>query len=90
MLVKFSRIFLDDLEQIGDRKLKARIIKTIVKIDEASSLDDIPNLKKLHGTNDHYRLRLGDYRFGLIVRDDTVIFVRFLHRKEIYRYFRAK
>jgi len=35
----------------------------------------------------YYRIRLGDYRIGLVVNEQTVVFVRFLHRREIYRYF---
>ncbi|GIK72728.1 MAG: hypothetical protein BroJett021_17160 [Chloroflexota bacterium] len=35
----------------------------------------------------YYRIRVGDYRLGLALEGDTVILVRFLHRKEIYRYF---
>ncbi|NPA92437.1 MAG: type II toxin-antitoxin system RelE/ParE family toxin, partial [Chloroflexi bacterium] len=34
-----------------------------------------------------YRIRLGDYRLGLEIEGDTVVFVRFLHRRDIYRYF---
>jgi mRNA interferase RelE/StbE len=35
----------------------------------------------------YYRIRLGDYRVGLKIENNTVCFVRFLHRKDIYRYF---
>ena len=90
MFIKFTENFLDDLEQIDDKKLKARIIKIIESIEETNSPDEILNLKKLHGTTNNFRLRLGDYRFGIIIRNDTVIFMRFLHRKDIYRYFREK
>ncbi|MGQ9625861.1 MAG: type II toxin-antitoxin system RelE family toxin [Anaerolineae bacterium] len=31
-----------------------------------------------------YRPRLGDYRIGIEVIEDEVIFVRILHRKDIY------
>jgi len=34
-----------------------------------------------------YRIGIGDYRIGLILEDETLIFVRFLHRKDLYRYF---
>jgi mRNA interferase RelE/StbE len=30
---------------------------------------------------------LGDYRIGIEVLEDEVIFVRMLHRRDIYRYF---
>lgn len=33
------------------------------------------------------RLRIGDYRLGMIVEGEVVEIVRFLHRRDIYRYF---
>jgi len=32
-------------------------------------------------------MRIGDYRLGFLLRDRVVIMVRFLDRKNIYRYF---
>jgi mRNA interferase RelE/StbE len=37
--------------------------------------------------NDAYRLRVGNYRVGFFINDDTLLFSRALHRREIYRYF---
>jgi mRNA interferase RelE/StbE len=34
-----------------------------------------------------YSIRIGDYRIGLALEKDTLVFVRCLHRKEIYRFF---
>ena len=34
-----------------------------------------------------YRLKLGDYRIGLALENDIVVFVRFLDRKDIHKYF---
>jgi mRNA interferase RelE/StbE len=50
-------------------------------------LGEIIHVKKLKGSEDYYRIRIGNYRVGIILADDTVIFVRFLHRRDIYRYF---
>ena len=46
-----------------------------------------PNLKKLKGAGGYFRLRLGDYRVGIALEQETVVFVRFLNRKDIYKYF---
>jgi mRNA interferase RelE/StbE len=56
-------------------------------IEKAKNVLEIRNLKKLKGYKDFYRLRIGDYRIGLQVKNNNVIFVRILHRKEIYKYF---
>ena len=39
------------------------------------------------GNENYYRFRVGDYRIGIVIEEDTVVFVRCLHRREIYRYF---
>jgi len=57
---------------------------------EIPSLDSITKSKKIvrmKGYRNFYKIRFGDYRIGMKVEDDTVIFERALHRREIYRYF---
>ncbi len=58
-------------------------------MESVDNLSQIPNLKKLKGQKNkvYYRSRIGNYRVGLIIKQDIVVFVRFLNRKEIYRYF---
>jgi mRNA interferase RelE/StbE len=56
-------------------------------IEKAQKLPDIANLKKLKGGRIYYRIRVGEYRIGLTIENNTVAFVRCLNRKEIYRYF---
>ena len=41
----------------------------------------------MQGYQTFYRLKIGDYRIGLEIVNDELIFVRFLHRKEIYRFY---
>jgi mRNA interferase RelE/StbE len=53
----------------------------------AENLQQITHLKKLRGGENYYRIKLGDYRIGVIVENEVITFVRFLHRKDIYRYF---
>ncbi|MCY7282069.1 MAG: type II toxin-antitoxin system RelE/ParE family toxin, partial [Cyanobacteria bacterium CAN_BIN43] len=36
---------------------------------------------------DHYRIRLADYRVGIIRQGDSLEMMRVLHRREFYRYF---
>ena len=67
----------------------SRLEQFIVAVETIDNSTDIPNLKKIKGQKNsfYYRSRIGDYRVGLIIKQDTVVFVRFLNRKEIYRYF---
>jgi mRNA interferase RelE/StbE len=85
--LEFKASFVRDLKKIKDKKLKTRIQEVIEAIEQAPSLQEIENIKKLKGNDRYYRARIDDYRIGLSVEKDTVTFVRFLHRKDVYRYF---
>jgi len=85
--VKFKRSFIKDLKGIKDQRLTARVRETIEIVEQAQNLLEIGGMKKLSGGSHYYRIRIGDYRLGLTVENDTVTFVRFLHRRDIYTYF---
>ena len=87
MKVEFKKSFVRDLERISDRPVKDRIRETIDKVEAASSLQEINDIKKLRGGERYYRIRIGRYRIGLVLDGDTLIFVRVLHRRDLYRYF---
>ncbi|MCI0393910.1 MAG: type II toxin-antitoxin system RelE/ParE family toxin [Chloroflexi bacterium] len=87
MNVAFKRSFARDLKPIKDKALLKRVQEIIEEVERADTLSELSSVKKLQGSDHYYRIRLGDYRIGLLVTGDTVTFVRFLHRKDIYRYF---
>jgi mRNA interferase RelE/StbE len=88
MNVDFRKSFEKDLTDILDENLLQKVKAVIEEVDNAVSLAEIRNIKKLKTDGDYYRIRMGDYRIGLTISDDgVVVFVRVLHRKEIYRYF---
>ncbi|MEP0956723.1 type II toxin-antitoxin system RelE/ParE family toxin [Microcoleus sp. FACHB-1515] len=64
-------------------------IRSIVfeQIPNATSLQNISNVKKLKGSDNAYRLRVGDYRIGFTFANDTITFARVHHRSDVYRYF---
>lgn len=87
MKVEFRESFAKDLKGVKDKSLLKRAKEVIEAVEEADSLADISNLKKLKGGGNYFRLRVGDYRVGVTLENDAVIFVRFLNRKDIYKYF---
>ena len=87
MKVNFKKSFTKDLKKVKDQELLQQVKAAIEEIEQAPNLQAVSNLKQLKGGSDYFRIRIGDYRIGLKLEGDTVIFVRFLHRKEIYRYF---
>lgn len=87
MRVEFRESFVRDLRRIRDKKVLDRIRQSIQNVEAADHLDEIHRLKQLKGEERSYRIRVGDYRVGLMIEGDLVVFVRALHRREIYRYF---
>ena len=87
MKIVIHKSFQKDASSIIDAKENKKIADTIQKFSDFCQLSDIKNLKKLSGKKNYYRLRIGDYRLGLIIENDNVHFVRILHRKDIYKYF---
>ncbi|MEY4927030.1 MAG: hypothetical protein RI894_1466 [Bacteroidota bacterium] len=71
-----------------DKQTAIRVAEVVKDLQTIAELDDIPNLRKMQGTDFAYRIRVGDYRIGFLFADETTIELhRVLHRKEIYRYF---
>ena len=87
MKVEFRESFAKDLKGVKDKSLLERVKEVVETVEKVDSLAEISNLKKLKGGGNYYRLRVGDYRVGISVEGVTVTFVRFLNRKDIYKYF---
>jgi mRNA interferase RelE/StbE len=85
--VRFKESFARDLRALKDKALLDRIRVLIEDVEKAERLAEVAGLKKLRGDEAYYRIRVGDYRLGLAVEEDVVVFVRVLHRREVYRYF---
>lgn len=87
MKVEFRKSFEKDLRKLKDQPLLAKIKAVIEAVEQAETLESVLNLKKLKGEDNYFRTRIGDYRIGLFLDGDTILFVRILHRREFYRYF---
>lgn len=57
------------------------------RIDELAKNPFPPDVKKLQGTPDHYRIRVGDYRviYRVEKKRVTIVVVKIGHRREVYR-----
>ena len=75
------------MKKIKDKRLLKQVQKIIAQVESATSLSDLQNVKKLEGYTTYYRIRVGEYRIGIEVLEGQVIFVCFMNRKDIYRYF---
>ena len=87
MRVTYKKRFLQDLNRIPD-PFKEKIQEIVFEqIPYVKNIQQISGLKKLKGYTESYRVRFSDYRIGLSVKEDRVVFFRVLHRKDIYKYF---
>ena len=87
MKVEFRDSFAKDLKGVKEKGLLGRVREVIEAVEKADSLAELPNLKKLKSGGNYFRVRVGDYRLGVALDGDTVVFVRFLNRKDIYKHF---
>ena len=87
MKTSFRESFEKDIRVIREKNILVRIKTVIELVEAAPDMRAITGLKKLKGAADYYRIRVGEYRIGIIARNNEVMFVRVLHRKDIYRYF---
>lgn len=83
----FEASFEKDLKKLKDRAVLQTVKEIIADVKQAKTIRDIAHVKKLQGYERYYRIRFGRYRIGLEINHDAVIFVRCLHRKDMYRYF---
>ena len=80
MKTQFRKSFEKDLRKLRNAEVLTRIKAVILDIENAQTLDDISSIKKLTIKGSYYRIRVGDYRVGIIVDEDLTTFVRVLHR----------
>lgn len=82
MICKTSVNFEKAILKIHDKTLRGRIEKIIVKINSCKSIHEVSNLIPIVGAPGYFRIRLSDYRIGIFVEDNTVLFCFFGKRDE--------
>lgn len=87
MKVEFLEEFSRDLDKLRNPLIKKSLANSILRCEEAKSISEIPQVKKLKGFRNAYRIRIREYRAGFYLEDGVIEFTRFLHRKDIYKSF---
>lgn len=91
MKILIDKSFVKDIDKITDKKLLININKLIIELESSNSLTELPNVKKIKGYDSFFRIRIGNYRLGLEkIGGNEICLTRFLHRKDIYKYFPLK
>lgn len=87
MTIKVAESFENDLNKITDKKILKKVYALINSFEYISSIYHILNIKKMEGHKNYYRIRIGNYRIGIKIDKNIIYLIRFLHRKDIYKYF---
>jgi mRNA interferase RelE/StbE len=85
----FKKSFLRDIKKIKDQAILDMIHQVILSVENAKTLQDIPELKKIKGAKKgiYFRIKVDNYRIGITYENKTITFVVFDGRKDIYKYF---
>ena len=88
MKYRVEKSFSRDIDKIKDKKILQKLRECILKIEIAENILRVLHVKKIEGFDTFYRIKIGDYRLGMeLLERNEIILMRFLHRKEIYRYY---
>ncbi len=88
MIVEFDKSFEKSIDKIKDKSVFPKIEKLIIDLENAQTIKEVKNIKKLSGFKTYYRIRLGVYRIGMEkITDSTLRLIIVAHRKDIYKNF---
>ena len=87
MFLNYEKSFLKDIKKLNDKSIAKKLKDILSLLENSDYLMDISNIKKLKGHNNYYRIKIGNYRLGFSLEDKEIDIIRFLHRKDIYKFF---
>ncbi|MEH1920255.1 type II toxin-antitoxin system RelE family toxin [Nostoc sp.] len=86
--VEYTKRFLKELAALPV-EIQSRIEPIVFQELESENPFELGYIEKLKGYSDKYKIRVGDYRIGVTLDQETktLICQRVAHRKDIYRIF---
>lgn len=87
MKILFERTFLHDLEKTKDKRVLKRVQEVIAQAKSAKSTGEIEYLNVMRDYKTCHRINAGEYRIGIQIYRRKLIFVRLIHRKDMYHFF---
>ena len=88
MKILYTKSFERDIDDVhSNPDIRKRLLGFIERLREIDSLVEVPGVRKIEGYASYFRARIGDYRLGMKMAENTLELIRFLHRKDIYRRF---
>ena len=87
MEIRRERRFARDLRRVRSDQIQRRVRRKLEEMEAAPSLAQVRGVKKIADSENHYRVRVGDYRIGLEMDGEIAILQRFGARDGFYRGF---
>ena len=87
MQIFYRKKFLKDLALIPTKHRQKIERFVFEQFPNSETFFSTRKLERLKGYPGYYKIRFGDYRVGLKIVGDKVVFERVLHRREIYRFY---
>lgn len=88
MKTEYLPSFTKDLKKLKKTSIYLEVKMLVFQtIPNYQNITEINNLKKIKKHKNAYRIKVGDYRIGVFIQQETITFSRVLHRKDVYRYF---
>ncbi|WP_292436336.1 type II toxin-antitoxin system RelE/ParE family toxin [Methylobacter sp.] len=87
MKVEYSKNFLKELAAVPSdvrSKIESFVFDELVS---ASSIYEMGKVEKMKGYDGFYKVRFGNYRLGLMLKNETIAVKTVMHRREIYKFF---
>ncbi len=75
MKAAFHESFLRDVKGIKDKTAISKIKAVIETVERANTFDEILHLKKMRGSRGYFRIRVGDFRIGIKLEGETIVFL---------------
>lgn len=90
MEVFFKPSFIKDLKKLPcetKNEVKNICYEIFPSLNNLKDIKDGYKIKSIQGFKNYYRIKLGNYRVGFKKENENMIFMRVMHRKDIYKNF---
>ena len=87
MEIEYTPAFARDLKRERSPRVRDRVERLIEELKAAPTITAVHGAARVTAPGRYYRVRLGDFRLGFALEGERVILLRFMHRRDIYRFF---
>ncbi len=87
MNVEFRNSFLKDIKKVKQASIKSLIESVISECEQAETINNINHCEPLQSRGKYFKIKHGQYRFGVHIDKGTIEFLKFGTRQNFYNDF---